>query len=282
MSLLYALTGCFDAPGGNVLFPAVRRLRRSPARICLRPGAWRRPLGLDRTPARAGARGPCHGARSLSGHPGRRRPIRCAALIGFGANLLLAHADGATRPRGAGGARLLRPCRSVHDPDRRAGRHCPAGRVGFEREALKIGFEISAEAQSLVQLRPAVVPPPGEARPDTDFIFDLAGRLGLGEQFWNGDIDAAYRHQLAPSGVTLEQLRADAARRARAAADPLRQVCRAGREGRRRAALPRRRARSSSTRRPCSTTAIRRCRISWSRRWARWRGPIWRRASRWS
>src|SRR5262249_43210038 len=39
-------------------------------------------------------------------------------------------------------------------------------------------------------------------------IFDLAGRLGLAAQFWNGDIDAAYRHQLAPTGVTLEQLRA--------------------------------------------------------------------------
>jgi anaerobic selenocysteine-containing dehydrogenase len=77
----------------------------------------------------------------------------------------------------------------------------------FEREGLKIGFEISAQAQSLVQLRPAVVPPPGEARADTDIIFDLAGRLGLGEQFWNGDIDAAYRYQLAPTGVTLEQLR---------------------------------------------------------------------------
>ena len=63
----------------------------------------------------------------------------------------------------------------------------------FEREALKIGFEISAEAQSLVQLRQAVVPPPGEARSDTEFVFALAERLGLGEQFWNGDVDAAYR-----------------------------------------------------------------------------------------
>jgi anaerobic selenocysteine-containing dehydrogenase len=79
----------------------------------------------------------------------------------------------------------------------------------FEREALKIGFEISAPAQSLVQLRQAVAPPPGEARSDTQFIFDLAVRLGLGEHFWEGDIDAAYRHQLGPSGVTLEQLRAE-------------------------------------------------------------------------
>jgi anaerobic selenocysteine-containing dehydrogenase len=78
----------------------------------------------------------------------------------------------------------------------------------FERDALKFGFEVSLEAQSHVQFRQAVVPPPGEARPDTDIIFDLAARLGLAGQFWNGDIEAAYRHQLAPSGVTLEELSA--------------------------------------------------------------------------
>ena len=78
-----------------------------------------------------------------------------------------------------------------------------------EREALKIGFEISAEAQSLVQFRQAVVPPPGAARSDTDIIFDLAGRLGLAEQFFGGSIEAAYHHQLQPSGTTVEQLRAE-------------------------------------------------------------------------
>ena len=36
--------------------------------------------------------------------------------------------------------------------------------VSFEREGLKIGFEISLEAQSFIQIRPPVVPPPGEAR----------------------------------------------------------------------------------------------------------------------
>src|SRR5262249_37626835 len=69
---------------------------------------------------------------------------------------------------------------------------------------------VSPEAQSLVQFRRAVVPPQGEARPDTDVVFDLALRLGLGEAFWRGDIDAAYRHQPKPSGMTLEQLTAQA------------------------------------------------------------------------
>ncbi len=77
----------------------------------------------------------------------------------------------------------------------------------FEREALKIGFEGSAQAQSLVQLRPQVVEPRGEARSDTQIVFDLACRLGLGAHFWDGDIEAAYRSRLHPSGVSLVALR---------------------------------------------------------------------------
>ena len=77
----------------------------------------------------------------------------------------------------------------------------------FEREALKLGFEVSAEAQSHVQLRQRVVEPRGESRSDTEIVFDLAVKLGLGKHFWEGDIEAAYRHQLGQTGVTLEGLR---------------------------------------------------------------------------
>jgi anaerobic selenocysteine-containing dehydrogenase len=38
-------------------------------------------------------------------------------------------------------------------------------------------------------------------------IFDLATRLGLGEHFFAGDIEAAYNYELAPSGLTMQQLR---------------------------------------------------------------------------
>jgi anaerobic selenocysteine-containing dehydrogenase len=31
--------------------------------------------------------------------------------------------------------------------------------------------------------------------------------MGMGEHFWNGDIEAGYEYELAPSGVTLEQLK---------------------------------------------------------------------------
>ncbi|NTU79800.1 MAG: hypothetical protein HGA45_10425 [Chloroflexales bacterium] len=59
-----------------------------------------------------------------------------------------------------------------------------------------------------MQLRPRVVAPRGEARSDTEIVFDLAYRLGLGAHFWDGDMEAAYRYQLQPSGVSLEALRA--------------------------------------------------------------------------
>jgi len=99
------------------------------------------------------------------------------------------------------------PRRPLHESDRGACRHRAAGGDAVRREALKLGFEISAEAQSHVQLRQPVIEPLGEARSDTEIVFDLATRLGLGQHFWEGDIDAAYRAQLAPSGIALETLR---------------------------------------------------------------------------
>jgi anaerobic selenocysteine-containing dehydrogenase len=40
-------------------------------------------------------------------------------------------------------------------------------------------------------------------------VFDLAVRLGLGEHFWHGDTEAALVHHLAPSGLSLAELRAN-------------------------------------------------------------------------
>jgi anaerobic selenocysteine-containing dehydrogenase len=207
MAMLYALTGSFDAAGGNVLLPAVpaRSITGEdlPAAKRLAPaiGLVERPLG----PARW---------NNVSTHDFYRAvlegiPYPVRGLIGFGANLLLAQGD-PVRGRAALAALdfyahadlFMTPTAALADIV------LPVASC-FEREALKIGFEISEDAQSLVQFRQAIVAPPGQARPDTDFIFDLAARLGLGEHFWNGDVDAGYRQQLGPSGITLDQLRAE-------------------------------------------------------------------------
>jgi anaerobic selenocysteine-containing dehydrogenase len=206
MALLYALTGSFDAKGGNVLFPGVKQNGVTgedlPAAKAMPPaiGMETRPLG----PAKwNNVSVQDFYTAALEGSPYASR-----ALVDFGSNLLLAFAD-PVRGRQALAAldfhvhldMFMNPTAEMADIV------LPVASA-FEREGLKIGFDISADAQTMVQLRPAVVPPQGKARPDTDIIFDLAVRMRLGDAFWGGDVDAAYRHQLAPSGVTLEQLRA--------------------------------------------------------------------------
>jgi len=206
MSLLYALTGSFDMPGGNVLFPAPPAASitgeelPSAKRMAPTLGLTERPLG----PARWGS----VTTRDLYRAILEEKPYPVRAVIGFGANMLLAHADGGHGRKALTDLEFYAHADLFMNPTAELADVVLPVASSFEREALKIGFEISPEAQSLIQLRQAVVPPPGEARPDTDIIFDLAARLGLAEEFWNGDIDAAYRHQLAPTGVTLEELRA--------------------------------------------------------------------------
>ena len=206
MAMLYALTGSFDAPGGNVLLPAVPAGSITgedlPAAKRLVPaiGLVERPLG----PARLNN----VSARDFYGAVLEGNPYPVRGLIGFGNNLLLAQGD-PVRGRAALAALdfyahadlFMTPTAALADIV------LPVASC-FEREALKIGFEISADAQSHVQLRQAIVEPQGEARSDTDIIFGLATRLGFGEQFWDGSVDASYRQQLGPSGITLEQLRA--------------------------------------------------------------------------
>jgi anaerobic selenocysteine-containing dehydrogenase len=202
MSLLYALTGSFDQPGGNVLFAAPRSTpidgQELPAaqQKAMAVGRAERPLG----PARNGRVTTRDLYRAiLDGAP---YPIR--AMLGFGANMLMAHADGTHGREALQGLEFYAHLDLFMNPTAELADIVLPVASAFEREGLKIGFEISQEAQSLIQLRPAVVPPPGEARPDSDIIFDLACRLGLAEQFWDGDVDTAYRHQLGSTGVTLD------------------------------------------------------------------------------
>jgi anaerobic selenocysteine-containing dehydrogenase len=206
INVLYALLGCLDAPGGNVLFTAAPTNAIDGPELLARDqraktiGLDERPLGPARFEYTTGAD---LYAAALDG--------RARALVNFGANLVMAHGDSAR-----GRAALAQLDFAVHaDPFPSptadlADIVLPAA-TPFEVEALRIGFEVSQEAQSLVQLRRPAQAPRGEARSDLEIVFALATRLGLGTQFWDGDIDAAWRHQLEPSGITLEQLRAQPA-----------------------------------------------------------------------
>ncbi len=57
-------------------------------------------------------------------------------------------------------------------------------------------------------MRQAAIASAGESRPDAYIVFELAKRLGFGNLFWNGDINAGLNAILAPLGLTLDELRA--------------------------------------------------------------------------
>jgi anaerobic selenocysteine-containing dehydrogenase len=149
--ILYALTGSFDACGGNVLLPSVPSGAINgddlPSAKKMAPaiGLEERPLG----PARY---------KYVSAHDfytavleGKPYPVR--ALIGFGTNLLLAHADPERGRKALAALDFYAHADLFMTPTAEMADIVLPIASAFEREALKIGFEISAEAQSLVQLR---------------------------------------------------------------------------------------------------------------------------------
>jgi anaerobic selenocysteine-containing dehydrogenase len=145
----------------------------------LDPAQWAKAIGLsDRPlgPPRFGfVTGEDFYTAALEGHPYRPR-----GLVSFGSNLLMAHGDSA---RGRDALQTLDF--HVHldlfmSPTAEQADIVLPVTGAFESEGLNIGFEISQEAQSLVQLRASLVPPVGEALYDIEVIFDLATRLGLG------------------------------------------------------------------------------------------------------
>lgn len=206
---LYALTGSFDARGGNVLFPAVPTHDVSGAELL--PAAQRgKALGLPERPL-----GPSRWEFVTSDEVYtaalESRPYPVRGMVGFGANLLMAHADSRRGREALASLDFYVHADLFMSPTAETADVVLPVASAFETEGLKVGFEVSADAQSLLQLRKRLVEPRGEARSDVEIVFELATRLGLGHHFWDGDVDAAYRHWIEPSGVSLERLRAEPA-----------------------------------------------------------------------
>ena len=71
----------------------------------------------------------------------------------------------------------------------------------FERSELK------HYNSKYLMLTSPVINPVGESRSDIEIMFDMAKHLGMGDLFWNGNVDAAIDDLMAPSGYTAEELR---------------------------------------------------------------------------
>ena len=205
VNVLYALTGCLDSPGGNVLFTPVPANPVDGADL-ISDDQRARTIGLGHRPL-GPARSEFVTAEDLCTAALDHEPYRARALLNFGANLVMAQGDSARIRDALASLDFFVHADLFMTPTGELADLVLPVASPFETEALRLGFEVSQQAQSHVQLRRPVSAPRGEARSDLQIVFALAARLGLGEHFWHGDIEAAWRHQLGPSGLTLEELR---------------------------------------------------------------------------
>ncbi len=206
INLLYALTGCIDAPGGNVWFekPAVRDVA---AFDWVTPATRQTTLGLAERPLGPAARGWIT-TRDLFRAIATQDPYPIRKLVSFGGNFQLTKPSTRHAEDALAGLDFFVQTELFHTPTTRwADMLLPVASC-WEREGLQAGFMVSQAAESWVQLRPAVVTPPGEARPDEWIVFELARRLGHAERFFDGDRDAALTHIVEPLGLAPAALRA--------------------------------------------------------------------------
>lgn len=205
IALLYALTGDIDAPGGNVYFtkPPMANLL---GMELLADEQKAKTLGLDERPLGPGTMG-WISSYDLYKAVIDETPYAVKALISFGGNPLL------TKPNADDAAQALKQLEFyVHadlflNPGANYADIILPVASPWERPGFYPGFQISQQADALVQLRPAVIPPLGESRGDSWIVFELAKRMGLDQYFFGGDIDATLQQLIAPTGLTTAELK---------------------------------------------------------------------------
>nr|WP_312795776.1 molybdopterin-dependent oxidoreductase [Tianweitania sp.] len=206
IAALYALTGSFDRVGAN-------RVRRGPLvrqvnALELLPAIREKALGYRERPIGP----PAHGwvtARDLYRAILEGLPYKVRALVAFGTNPLISHGDPETGDAALRALEFHVHCDLFLTPSARHADIFLPVNTPWEREGLRVGFEISDEAAALVQLRQRFVSPRGEARSDNDIVFDLACRLGMREAFFDGSLEAGWDYILNPAGLSVEQLRGE-------------------------------------------------------------------------
>ncbi|MDI4232111.1 molybdopterin-dependent oxidoreductase [Bradyrhizobium sp. Arg237L] len=205
IATLYALTGACDRPGGNV-WPVPPPTRSVNDYALLPPEQKAKALGIDELPLGPPSRGWIT-ARDFSRAVLTGEPYRVHALMSFGTNFMVSQGH-SSRNRDA----LRALDFHVHvdmfmNPTAENADIILPANMPWERDALKIGFEITQDAVETIQFRPQMLPRLGECKADYEIAAELAVRLGLANEFFGGDIRAGWNHQLAPLGVTVDELR---------------------------------------------------------------------------
>jgi len=205
IALLYALTGSFDAPGGNVLFETLPTGNVSGTDLLPKTQADKT-IGLAKRPAGPEAQG-WISTDDLYHAILEGEPYPVTGMMSFGANILLSHADSGRALDALKKLKFAAHIDMFMTPSAALADIVLPVNTPFEREGLSTDFKVGQDAASYVQLRPAAIESRGESKSDLWIAFELAKRFGLANQFWGGDIDSGYRAVLEPAGLDLETVR---------------------------------------------------------------------------
>ncbi len=207
LCILYTLTGNLDNPGGNVIFPSlpgvkIRDPKCLPEKVHkLRLGYYKKPLGP------AGLIASSIQAYDLFESVLSGKPYPIKALIAFGGNTVTANSHSVAARNALKQLDFFVQTELFMTPSAELADIVLPAATFYESYHLRIGFPNSLAARQWVQYRPQIIPPLYESRPDIEIIFDLAARLGLKDQFWDGDIEAAFNTQLKPLDLDLDTLK---------------------------------------------------------------------------
>ncbi|KAF1023903.1 MAG: Selenate reductase subunit alpha [Paracidovorax wautersii] len=205
IATLYALNGSFDRVGGNRIRTGVAAQPVN-ARSLMPESQWAKALGLDERPKGPPAMGYVRALdvyRAVLDH----QPYPVRALVSFGTNLPVAHGDTALALQALQALEFHVQLDLFETPAARYADILLPVNSPWEHEGLRVGFEISDAAASLVQFRPRMVSPRGQSRSDNEIVFELASRLGIADDFFGGQLHAGWDHMLAPTGLSVAQLR---------------------------------------------------------------------------
>ena len=207
ISTLYALLGDIDAEGGNLMLP-MAPLRAVDGKEFISAEARSRRIGLDEKPLGPPATAGACAAHDVYTAILEDRPYPVRALINLGSNTVMSNGDPGRGREALSALELGVATELFMTPTAQLCDYVLPATSFLEMDHLVGGFRHRVDARSHVQYRRRAVEPLAERRSDTWVVFELARRMGFGDDFWGGDVEAARAHQLEPTGLTLDEIKA--------------------------------------------------------------------------